>query len=202
MTRKTLHQPRDPLDFTPVPRRTRKDGWTVERQRAFIDTLARSGSLRVAAAVVNMSEAGAIYLRTQPGAESFDAAWDAAVATGSERVRNRLVDHALNGIPEDVYYAGKVVGERRRFNHRSMMWIVETGDKQRARKDGQLSKAVVDEARATIEKRVQAIRRARLRCYAQDPAKRAAYEVLHGAVDWTVYEPGAPNPSAPTLPAT
>ncbi len=200
-----MHHPRDPLDFTPVPRRARKDGWTVERQRSFIDTLARTGSLRVAATTVNMSEAGAIYLRTQPGAESFNAAWDAAVATGSERVRDRLVDHALNGIPEDVYYAGKVVGERRRFNHRSMMWIIENGNKRAATQGaGLLSAAVVDEARATIAKRVDGIKRRRLRAYAGDPAKRAAYEVLYGVVEWSAYEvrTSATPCAGATLPAT
>ena len=37
----------DLLDFTPVPRKTkRSDGWTAERQRAFIAALSATGSKR------------------------------------------------------------------------------------------------------------------------------------------------------------
>jgi hypothetical protein len=33
-------------DFAPVPRKYRFDGWTAERQRAFIAALAETGSVR------------------------------------------------------------------------------------------------------------------------------------------------------------
>jgi hypothetical protein len=40
----------DLLDFTPVPRKTKRfDGWNEERQRAFIAALAATGSKRKAA---------------------------------------------------------------------------------------------------------------------------------------------------------
>ena len=43
---------RPPLpDFTPVPRKYRHDGWTTERQRAFIAALADTGSVSRAAAM-------------------------------------------------------------------------------------------------------------------------------------------------------
>ncbi|MEL7320310.1 MAG: hypothetical protein AAFN04_16930, partial [Pseudomonadota bacterium] len=59
-------------DFTPVLRQTnRHDGWTEERQRAFIEALADTGSVHAACRAVDMSQGGAYYLRRQPGAESF-----------------------------------------------------------------------------------------------------------------------------------
>ncbi len=212
MTRTTLHTPRDPLDFTPVPRRTRRDGWTIERQRTFIQTLADTGSLRVAAQSVGMSEAGAIYLRKQPGAESFCAAWDAAVASGSARVRERLIDHALNGIPEEVYHAGKLVGERRRFNHRSMMWIVENGEKRAAaayENGGRAADAA--KMRAAIEDRLDRLadwlarqEAETMAGHAEDPAERAAYELLHGPQDWAAFQAiardGAAGDMMPDMP--
>ena len=43
---------RPPLPpFTPVPRKPRHDGWTPERQRAFIEALADTGSVTRAAAL-------------------------------------------------------------------------------------------------------------------------------------------------------
>lgn len=57
-------------DFQPVARKYRHDGWTPERQRAFIAALADTGSVSRAATMVNMSPEGAYYLRRQAGAES------------------------------------------------------------------------------------------------------------------------------------
>ena len=58
---------RPPLpDFTPVPRKYRHDGWTPERQRAFIAALADTGSVRRAAAMVNMAQTNCYTLRRAP----------------------------------------------------------------------------------------------------------------------------------------
>ncbi|CAM3105185.1 hypothetical protein SPAN111604_03755 [Sphingomonas antarctica] len=127
------HQPRDPIAFTPVPRRkARSDGWTPQRQREFIATIAATGNVTTACEALGMSQRSLYDLRRMAGAESFTAAWDAALVRGTRAIREKLIDHSLNGIPEPVYHAGKCVGERRRFNHRSMMWIVERGDKAKA----------------------------------------------------------------------
>ena len=69
--------------FEPVPRKYRHDGWTPERQRAFIGALADTGSVSRAARYVNMSPEGAYYLRRRPGAESFPRAWEAALDLGA-----------------------------------------------------------------------------------------------------------------------
>ena len=46
----------DILDFTPVPRKAqRADGWTPERQRAFIAALSTTGSKRQAAQAIGMA---------------------------------------------------------------------------------------------------------------------------------------------------
>ena len=66
--------------FEPVQRRYRHDGWTPERQRAFIAALAEWGNVTAAAETVGMTPEGAYYLRRQPGAESFHQAWETALA--------------------------------------------------------------------------------------------------------------------------
>jgi hypothetical protein len=63
----------------PVPTRTRRDGWTVERQADFFGMLAETGSVIGACEAVGMSRKSAYRLRALPGAESFAAAWDAAL---------------------------------------------------------------------------------------------------------------------------
>ena len=57
--------------FTPVPRRYRHDGWTPERQKAFIAALADTGCVTRAARMVNIAQTNAYELRRAPGAESF-----------------------------------------------------------------------------------------------------------------------------------
>jgi hypothetical protein len=70
--------------FYPVPTRTRRDGWTVERQADFLGMLAETGSVIGACEAVGISRKSAYQLRARPGATSFAAAWDAALG-GEER---------------------------------------------------------------------------------------------------------------------
>ena len=100
-------------DFTPVPRQcARHDGWTEDRQRRFIAALADTGSVAAACKAVNMSTVGAYHLRRQPGAESFRAAWQAAIDLGVQRIEDVAMDRALNGVDVPVYSYGKLVGTR------------------------------------------------------------------------------------------
>ena len=72
--------------FYPVPTRTRRDGWTIERQADFLGMLAETGSVIGACEAVGMSRKSAYQLRARPGAESFAAAWDAAIGSGARKV--------------------------------------------------------------------------------------------------------------------
>ncbi|MXP46427.1 hypothetical protein GRI43_03335 [Altererythrobacter luteolus] len=112
-------------DFTPVPRQgNRHDGWTEQRQRAFIEALADTGSVHAACKAVDMSQPGAYYLRRQPGAESFRAAWQAALDLGVQRIEDTAMDRALNGVEVPVYSYGKLVGTRRVVNDRLLMFML------------------------------------------------------------------------------
>ncbi|HYJ31484.1 MAG TPA: hypothetical protein VEW25_14225 [Allosphingosinicella sp.] len=112
-------------DFTPVPRKSpRHDGWTPERQRAFIEALADTGCVAIAARMVNMSQAGVYQLRRQPGAEGFRAAMDAAQTLGLQPVKDEAFDRAMNGQLVPVFVAGKLMGFRRKKNDRLLMFIL------------------------------------------------------------------------------
>lgn len=68
------------LQFAPVPLKKRHDGWSPDLQSDFILLLARGRSVAGAARGVGKSRASAYALRDLPGAASFVAAWDAALA--------------------------------------------------------------------------------------------------------------------------
>jgi hypothetical protein len=98
------------IAFTPVPRlRNRRDGWTPERQRAFISALAACGSVGAAAREAGVSRRGAYRLVEAPGGEDFARAWDDAVAIGHERTRCEALERALHGGWVPVYRKGKLV---------------------------------------------------------------------------------------------
>ena len=112
-------------DFVPVPRQyERHDGWTEDRQRRFIEALADTGSVHAACKAVNMSTVGAYHLRRQPGAESFRAAWQAAIDLGVQRIEDVAMDRALNGVDVPVYSYGKLVGTRTTYNDRLLMFML------------------------------------------------------------------------------
>ena len=110
--------------FEPVPRKPRHDGWTPERQRAFIGALADTGSVSRAARHVNMSPEGAYYLRRCPGSESFRRAWEAALQLGVQRLKDEVFDRALHGQLVPVFVAGKLRGFRRVRNDRLLMFAL------------------------------------------------------------------------------
>jgi hypothetical protein len=78
------------LEFDPVPRRARVDGWSAEKQRAFIAALATTGSHHRAVKAVGMRVPSVVRLREGEGAESFSAAWDRAVAVAAGNRTSRL----------------------------------------------------------------------------------------------------------------
>jgi len=119
--------PSNPIvpEFTPVPRKYRHDGWTAERQRAFIDALAATGSVKHAAKRINMSPEGAYYLRRQPGAESFRAAWEAALDHGVQQLVDIALERAFEGVPVPIFYKGEQCGEKRWYNDRLLMFLLK-----------------------------------------------------------------------------
>lgn len=186
----------DPLlAFAPVPRKnllTR--GWTPAKQRGFVAALRESGSVRLATAAVGMSYEGVYKLRHAPGAEGFARAWDEAVGIGARRVRDVFIDQNIHGIPERVVIGKDRVIERRRFNHRSMIWVLQHhlpdeypgGSTLHRRGWGADApeEEPIEAVRARVLAQLDAIEAAHMEEIAADPAKRAAWELLHGPRDW------------------
>lgn len=91
-------------------------GWAPERQHAFIQALAETGSVRHAARRINIAPEGAYQLRMAAGAEQFRAAWSAAVDYGVQNLADIAMERAVDGVPVAVFWKGEQVGERRSYN--------------------------------------------------------------------------------------
>lgn len=112
-------------DWVPVLKKRRKDGWSPDKQRAFIEALADGGSVATAARAVDMSESSAYRLRRSPGAEAFDRAWSAAVDAASKKLIDAAFERALVGSEEPVFdREGNRVGRRFRQSDRLLMFLL------------------------------------------------------------------------------
>lgn len=111
--------------FTPVPRvYNRHDGWTPERQVAFIGALADTGCVRRAARMVNMAQTNCYTLRRAPGAEEFRKAWDAALDCGLQQMKDIAFERAIEGELIPVFAGGRHMGFRRKRNDALLMFCL------------------------------------------------------------------------------
>ncbi|MCC6482757.1 MAG: hypothetical protein LKF30_03695 [Sphingobium sp.] len=130
MTRSKKHRPArkamPQFPFTPVARAARHDGWTAERQIAFIDALAEGGCVADAARAAGMSVRSAYRLRALPQAGSFRLAWDNAMEWAIQLLQDAVVSRAIKGVPVPHYFQGKKVGEHRRYDERLAQFLLRT----------------------------------------------------------------------------
>jgi hypothetical protein len=119
--------------FYPVPVRTRHNGWTPKRQVDFLGYLAETGSVSAACARVGMSRKAAYQLRRRPHAESFAAAWDAALGAPLRKVT--VGDHryrAFEGLMQPVIHGGKYVGVRQKPENSALLGLLARLDRRLA----------------------------------------------------------------------
>jgi hypothetical protein len=102
-------------------------GWTAQARSAFLASLAACGTVRTAAASVNLSAQAAYKLRARdPG---FARSWDAAIAIARDHLVSHLTTIAFEGWTEEVWYKGELVGERHRHNPMVAMRLLERLDR-------------------------------------------------------------------------
>jgi hypothetical protein len=118
----------DMLAFAAVPVRPRHDGWTAEKQQAFIEGLADTGSVTKAALGVFMSPDSAYRLRRRADAGEFDKAWEAALAVATRRLVDVAFERAIDGVENPIFHKGEVVGSRRTVSDRPLMFLLKHQD--------------------------------------------------------------------------
>lgn len=117
-------QPKLPADFTPVPLRPRHDGWTAERQIAFVEKLADCGSITAACKHVGMSRESVRQLRRHPRGRAFRDACDAALDCNYAEVEQAAAERSRNGVARPIFYKGVQVGEWRHHDEHLTMFLL------------------------------------------------------------------------------
>ncbi|MBX9731394.1 MAG: hypothetical protein K2X59_08705 [Sphingomonas sp.] len=120
----------EPLDGIALPdSRKRLTGWSAQRQRLFLDTLAETGSVHIAASGAGLSARSAYRLRARSPA--FAAAWDTAEQLAVGRLSALAFDRAINGRTEQIWENGELVIEKRLPSDRLLMWLLTRLDPRR-----------------------------------------------------------------------
>ena len=96
----------------------RHDGWTRERQAAFLRELAASHCVSTAARVVGMSRQSAYALRARMKGKAFDRAWAAALLCRFDALAEAAMERALTGVEVPHFYKGELVGTSRKYDER------------------------------------------------------------------------------------
>lgn len=110
--------------YTPVALPPRRDGWTAERQRIFLQALAESCRVSVAAQAAGMSLRSAYSLRNHPRAAAFARAWDQALLLAADLLTALAFERAIVGSRREVRRDGRVVAEITEPNDRMLMFLI------------------------------------------------------------------------------
>ena len=131
----------EPFDGVALPdSRKRWAGWSADRQRLFLDNLAETGSVHLAASAARLTARSAYKLRVRSPA--FARAWDVAEQLAVGRLSALAFDRAIHGRLEQVYASGELVAEKRVPSDKLLMWLLARLDPRRfaapweLRKDG------------------------------------------------------------------
>lgn len=111
-------------------RAVRGDGWTPERVRIFLETLADCGSVTDAARSAGMTRGGAYALRRRAEARAFHIAWCGAMIVARHRLADELMARAMKGSVELIVRDGVVVGERHRHDNALGLAMLKRLDQQ------------------------------------------------------------------------
>jgi hypothetical protein len=116
--------PNLPTEFTPAELRPRHDGWTIERQIAFVKKLAACGSITSACKYVGMSRESVRKLRRHPHGRDFKDAMDAALDCSYSDLEDAAMERAKKGVARPVFFRGEQVGEWRHYDERLTMFLL------------------------------------------------------------------------------
>jgi hypothetical protein len=114
----------------------RVDGWTYERQAAFLMALSETGLVSQACKLVEMSIASAYGLRREARGRAFTLGWRAAHLLARDRLEDMLLEVAITGF-ESVTERIEGASFRRALNGNLSMAVLNRLDKRAATLDDQ-----------------------------------------------------------------
>ncbi|MGK6324844.1 DUF3597 family protein [Sphingomonas sp. DT-51] len=119
----------DPL-AAPFTASRRADGWSAERQRAFLEAIAEGHGVERAAARVGLSATSAFAFRRSAKGSAFALGWRAATLVAREAVAETLMVRALEGQTDSYVRADGSTVTRHRHDNRLALGLLHRLDRQ------------------------------------------------------------------------
>lgn len=105
--------------MTHIPQDIPVRGWTPGHKARFLDRLAVHGNVREACRCVGLSAEAAYRLRRRDA--MFARGWAAALVLARQNCEQVLGERAVEGVEEEIFYRGELVGTRRRYDSRLLL---------------------------------------------------------------------------------
>jgi hypothetical protein len=155
-------------------RRARLQGWSPSTERRFLETLAASCNVRRACEAVGLSQASAYYHRRQW--QDFARAWDEALAIGYDRIEAALIEAACAGMEGREFAPDAPIPPMSAWDALQLLKLHQhqvrgTGKPPRHAP----RRKSLDEVRASILRKLEAVERLAQRTVGGDPAQLSAY---------------------------
>ena len=90
-----------------------------QRQARFLEALSVGGNVRTACRAAAVAPATAY--RWRRACRHFARGWEAALVVARAQLEEVLAERALNGVSEEIWHRGELVGERRRHDTRLLL---------------------------------------------------------------------------------
>jgi hypothetical protein len=108
----------------------RHDGWTGERQRAFLESVAVGATVEEACRHVGMSVSSAYALRRRAAGSAFALGWQAASLLARDRIADALTARAIDGQVDTYSRPDGSTWTRHRFDNRLASTMLARLDRQ------------------------------------------------------------------------
>ena len=132
--------------------RPSRRSWSAARQKAFLQALAESCNVKLAASQAGVSTSQA-YIRRAKDA-SFRAGWDRALATGYSQLEMMLLERALHGVEKTVVARDGTTTVMREYSDRVALALLRMHRENATFADEGGEDAEFEEARERIVERL------------------------------------------------
>ena len=144
-------------DPDPPSYRVRHDGWTTPRKRKFLHALARTGCVRDACAIANISTTSAYRHRKRDA--GFADAWERALTEALPVLEAAAFERAVEGVDEPVVHGGEVVATRKRYSDAILVTLLKRADAAEAARTARRPLST-EELRARLDRKIARVKAA------------------------------------------
>lgn len=119
----------DPTFFDAAGRALRHDGWTPDRQRVFLSSIADGDTVFRACLLAGMSVTSVYAFRQRAAGAAFALGWRAANLLAREAIADRMMARAVDGQTESVTRPDGSVILRHRYDNRTALTLLARLDR-------------------------------------------------------------------------